>query len=77
MNNLFNPPKYVELRLVGLDGNAFSLLGAFQRAARRQGWSKEDIQKVIEEAKASNYDHLIYVLSSHCIGYEDEWVDAE
>lgn len=66
MSNLFNPPKYVELRLVGLDGNAFSLLGAFQRAARRQGWNSEDIQKVLEEAKSSDYDHLLFTLTSHC-----------
>lgn len=71
MNNLFNPPKYVELRLVGLDGNAFYLLGAFQRAARRQGWNSEDIEKVLKEAQSSNYDHLIYVLSSHCTDLED------
>lgn len=77
MNNLFNPPKYVELRLVGLDGNAFSLLGAFQRAARRQGWSKEDIQKVIEEAKASNYDHLLLTLDTHCKEPEDFWGEEE
>ena len=77
MNNLFNPPKYIELRLVGLDGNAFYLLGAFQRAARRQGWDKEDIQKVIEEAKAGNYDHLLFTLVSHCTDPEDFWGEEE
>ncbi len=29
--------KTVKLTLVGLDGNAFSLMGAFQKAAKRQG----------------------------------------
>nr|DAY41728.1 MAG TPA: hypothetical protein [Caudoviricetes sp.] len=77
MSNLFNPPKYVELRLVGLDGNAFSLLGAFQRAARRQGWNSEDIQKVLEEAKSSDYDHLLLTLVSHCNDPEDFWDEEE
>ena len=35
--------KKVKLELVGLDGNAFFLMGAFSRAARRQGWSQPEI----------------------------------
>lgn len=35
--------KKVSLRLVGLDGNCFALLGAFAKAARHQGWSKQEI----------------------------------
>lgn len=31
--------KTINLTLVGLDGNAFSLMGAFQRQARREGWT--------------------------------------
>lgn len=30
----------VAMTLEGLDGNALSLVGAFSRNARRQGWSK-------------------------------------
>lgn len=77
MSNLFNPPKFVDLDLVGLDGNAFSLLGAFQRAARRQGWNSEDIEKVLEEAKSSNYDHLLLTLDTHCKEPEDFWGEEE
>lgn len=33
--NLFNPKKYVKLQLWGLDGNAFSLMGAFRSQARK------------------------------------------
>jgi len=29
--------KKVKLTLVGIDGNAYSIMGAFQKAARRQG----------------------------------------
>lgn len=77
MSNLFNPPKFVELDLVGLDGNAFNLLGVFQREARRQGWNSEDIEKVLKEAKSSNYDHLLLTLTSHCTDPEDFWGEEE
>ena len=77
MSNLFNPPKFVELDLVGLGGNAFNLLGVFQREARRQGWNSEDIEKVLKEAKSSNYDHLLLTLISHCTDPEDFWGEEE
>jgi hypothetical protein len=52
-------------------------LGAFQRAARRQGWNSEDIEKVLEEAKSSNYDHLLLTLDTHCKEPEDFWGEEE
>lgn len=64
--NLFTPEKYVELELVGLDGNAFVLMGAFSQAAKRQGWTKEEIDKVLTECKSSDYNHLLYTLVRHC-----------
>ena len=57
--------KKVKLNLVGLDGNAFNLLAQFRRAARKQGWSHEDIKAVIEDATSGNYDHLLCVLMEH------------
>lgn len=57
--------KKVKLDLVGLDGNAFNLLGQFQRAARKQGWSQQEIDGVIAQATSSNYDHLLQVLIEH------------
>lgn len=35
VQNLFTPPKFVELTLVGLDGNAFSLMGEFRYRAKK------------------------------------------
>lgn len=64
--NLFNPKKYVKLQLWGLDSNAFSLMGAFRSQARKEKWSEEDINKVLTEARSSNYDHLVATLDSHC-----------
>ncbi len=58
--------KKVKLDLIGLDSNAYALLAAFNRAAKRQGWTLEEIKAVLDEAKSSDHDHLVFVLSSHC-----------
>ena len=50
--------KKVKMELVGIDGNAFSVMGAFQSKARRQGWTKEEIDAVLKEAMSGDYDHL-------------------
>jgi hypothetical protein len=51
--------KKVKMQLVGLDGNAYSVMGAFQQEARRQGWTKEEIDKVLNEAMSGDYNHLL------------------
>ncbi len=58
--------KTISLKLVGLDGNAFSLLGAFSRQAKKEGWTEEEINAVLEEAQRDNYSHLVATLSDHC-----------
>ena len=55
----------VNLDLAGVDGNAFSIMGAFSKQARREGWSKEEIDKVIAEATAGDYDHLLQTIISY------------
>ena len=57
--------KRVRLDLIGLDGNAFSLLGAFQRAARQQGWTPAEIAAVRTEATAGDYNHLLCTLMAY------------
>ena len=58
--------KKIDLQLVGLNGNAFNLLGAFGAQARREGWTKDEINDVLKEAMAGNYDHLLGTLALHC-----------
>jgi hypothetical protein len=55
----------VKLNLVGLDGNAFSLMGAFSRAAKKQGRSKAEIDAVLGDSMSGDYNHLLYVLGTH------------
>lgn len=57
--------KKVDLELAGLDGNAFSLLGAFKRQAKREKWTSDEISAVIDEAMSGDYDHLLQTLISH------------
>lgn len=56
----------VKLKLVGLDGNAFSLMGAFQQKARREGWNQEEINKVLDECTKGDYNHLLQTLLIYC-----------
>lgn len=57
--------KKVRLTLVGTDGNAFALLGRFQRAAKAQGWTPEQIRRVTLEMTRGDYNHLLSVLMSY------------
>lgn len=57
--------KKVSMTLIGVDGNAFSLMGEFQHQAKKQGWTQEEVDQVLEEAKKGDYDHLILTLYDH------------
>jgi hypothetical protein len=59
-------PKKVTLRLVGLDGNAFNFMGAFQHQALKEGWGKEEIKAVLDECQSGDYDHLLATLAKYC-----------
>jgi hypothetical protein len=67
--------KKVEMKLVGMDGNAFAIMGRFSGAARRAGWSKEEISAVLKEAQSSDYNHLLATIMEYVeepFGSEDE-----
>ncbi len=55
----------VVMTLAGLDGNAFNLLGAFQREALRQGWTQDEVREVFRKARSGDYDHLVRTLLEH------------
>ena len=63
--------KKINLTLVGLNGNAFALMGAFRRQALKEGWSNNEIDAVIKEAMSQDYDHLLAVLDCHCEPNDD------
>lgn len=65
MKNLFNPPMRVSMNLVGLDGNAFCLMGTFQKNASHQGWTQDEIDRVLDECTSGDYNHLLQTLMAH------------
>ena len=57
--------KKITLELVGLDGNAFAVMGAWQRQAKREKWSQEDIDIVLEDAMSGDYNHLLATIMAY------------
>lgn len=47
--------------LVGVDGNAYSVMGYVASAMRMEWRSKEDIEAYLTLAKSGNYDNLLAV----------------
>ena len=58
--------------LVGVDGNAFAIMGYTKKAMREAGFAKEEIDKMYAEATSGNYYNLIAV----CDGYIDKCNEA-
>ena len=50
-----------------VEGNAYALLGAFRKTARRQGYPQANIDRVIEEARSGDYGHLVNVLMRNTV----------
>ena len=49
------------VKLVGEDGNAFSIMAHVKQALRRAGADKEYIDKYLNAATSGDYDHLLVV----------------
>jgi len=64
--------KRVKLNMVGLDGNAFYVMGAFKRQAEKEKWTQEEIKKVLDEAMSSDYNHLLVTIMEHTEPEDDD-----
>lgn len=63
MSNNQNKPI---VRLVGQDGNAFAIIGACQKAARKTGWPTEKVNQVIGAMlQADSYDSVLCLACTH------------
>lgn len=58
----------IDVKLIGEDGNAFYILGKVCREMRRNGYSKEEIDQYLKEAKSGDYNNLLRVTM--------EWVNV-
>ena len=54
-------PKHpdIKVKLVGTDGNAFSVLSRVRRAMKAAGLPQEEIEAFTKEATSGNYDNLL------------------
>ena len=59
----------VHVKLVGRDGNAFAILGACSKAARKGRVPKEEIDKFMTEAMSGDYDNLLWTCT--------KWFDVD
>lgn len=53
--------KKTKYSLIGVDGNAFSIMGYVIDAMEDTGFSKEDIAEYQDDAMSSDYTHLLAV----------------
>ena len=48
------------------------IMGVFRRQAKKEGWSQEDIDMVMIEAKSRDYVHLLATIENHCEPKDEE-----
>ena len=68
------PKTNVRVKLVGEDGNAFSIIGRVSQALRRGGHA-DLVDEFREEAMSGDYNHLL----ATCLEYveEESWEEEE
>ena len=69
--------KTVNLDLVGVNGNAFAIMGVFKKQAHREGWTQEEIDTVLTEAKSGDYNYLLATISNHCEAKDEDNFNTE
>jgi hypothetical protein len=58
----------ITVQLIGLDGNAFSILGRVMDAMKKSNVSQSEIDVFLKEATSSDYDNLLTTVA--------KWVDV-
>ena len=58
---MIKPLSKPTVKLIGQDGNAFSIMGHVKQALIRAGADKEYVDQYINEATSGDYDHLLAV----------------
>lgn len=58
--------KRLPVDLSEVEGNAFFIIGALRRAARRANWTDAEIEDMTHRLKAGDYDNLVRVAMEYC-----------
>ena len=69
----------IKVRLVGMDGNAFAIMGRVEGALRRGGVSKEEREVYLAESRSGDYNNLLRTAMAwvDCATDEDEDEDDD
>lgn len=51
----------MKYNLVGVNGNAYTIMGYVIRAMRKEGYSDKDVEQYRTDAMSSDYNHLLSV----------------
>jgi len=62
----------IKVKLVGEDGNAFSILGRVRKALRNGGVPQDKIEEFTKEATSGDYDHLLQTVMNWVEGPDVE-----
>lgn len=54
-----------KLKIIGTDGNVFSILGKASIAGRKAGWDKAKVDKFMKEAMSGTYDKALQTCMKH------------
>ena len=55
----------IQFDIANCHRSASSIIDGWRRAARNQGWSEDDIEAVLAEAKSGDYDHLVQTIMGY------------
>jgi hypothetical protein len=47
--------------LVGVDGNAYAVMGYVRKAMKESGFNEKEIKAYLDDAMSGDYDHLLAV----------------
>jgi len=53
----------MKYNLVGVNGNAFAVMGYVGNAMKKEGKSQEDVKKYYDDAQSGDYNNLLAVSS--------------
>lgn len=53
----------VEVDLIGMDSNAFSIIASVRKSLRRAGVDQEQVDLFVQEATSGDYDHLLQTVT--------------
>lgn len=60
------------VKLVGEDGNAFAILGRCRNAAKKAGWTEDQLTEFSTKARSGDYNNLLCTVMDYFDVQDDE-----